>query len=55
MGPGVLVEHPVSADLTGMMQSVASEVIGSVEQEDGDAQPTLVRCEITVGSATAMM
>ena len=36
------VEHPSSADLSRTMQSEASEVIGSVKQEDGDAQPMLV-------------
>ena len=28
MGPGALVEHPGSADLSGTMRSEASEVIG---------------------------
>ena len=36
------VEHPGSADLSRTMRSEASEVIGSVEQGDGDAQPMLV-------------
>ena len=36
------VEHPSSTDLSRTMQSKESEVIGSVEQGDGDAQPTLV-------------
>ena len=35
-------EHPGSADLSRMMRSEASEDIGSVEQEDGVAQPMLV-------------
>ena len=33
------VEHPGSADFSGMKCSEVSEVIGSVEQGDGDAQP----------------
>ena len=36
------VEHPCSPDLSRTMRSEASKVKGSVEQGDGDAQPTLV-------------
>ena len=32
------VEHPGSADLSRTMRSEASEIIGSVEQGDGDAK-----------------
>ena len=49
MGPGALVEHPGSADLSGTKQSEASKVIGSVEKGDGDAQPVLVNSEAPVG------
>ena len=42
MAPGAQVEHPSSADLSRMMRSEVSEVIGSVEQGDGNAQPTMV-------------
>ena len=42
MAPGAQVEHPGSADLSRMMRSEASEVIESVEQGDGNAQPTMV-------------
>ena len=43
MGPGALVEHPGSTDLSRTMRSDASEVRGSVEQGDGDAQPAMVQ------------
>ena len=43
MAPGALVEHPGSKDLARTMRSEASEVIGSVEQGDGDAQPAMVQ------------
>ena len=33
------VEHPGGADLSRTKHSEASEVIGSVEQGDGDAKP----------------
>ena len=49
MGPGVLVEHPSSADLSRMMQSEESEVIESVKQGDGDAQPVMVDSAALVG------
>ena len=49
MVPGVLVEHPGSADLSRMKRSEVSKVIGSVEQGDGDAQPMLVNSEAMVG------
>ena len=42
MAPGAQVENPGSADLSRMMRSGASKVIGSVEQGDGDAQSTMV-------------
>ena len=53
MGPGALVEHPGSADLSRTMRSKASKVIGNVEQRDGDAQPMMVNSEASVGNATA--
>ena len=43
------VEHPGSADLSRTMRSEASEVIGSVEQGNGDAQPTLVPMRVHGG------
>ena len=42
MAPDAQVEYSSSADLSRMMRSKASEVIGSVEQGDGDAQPKMV-------------
>ena len=43
------VEHPSSADLSRTKQNEAREVIGSVEQGDGDAQPTLVPMRVHGG------
>ena len=48
MAPGAEVEHPGSADLSRTMRSEVSEVIGIVEQGDGDAQPMLVNSEALV-------
>ena len=43
------IEHPGSADLSRMKRSEVSEVIGSVEQGDGDAKPSWLQSLFTVG------
>ena len=49
MGPGALVERPGCADLSRTKRSLVSEVIGSVEEGDGDAHPMMVNSEVLVG------
>ena len=42
-------EHPGSADLSRMMQSEASEVIGSVQHWDGDVKPIMAPMGAVLG------
>ena len=53
MVPGAWLSIPSSADLSRMMRSQVSEVIGSNERGMWDAQPNMAPRETSVGSATA--